>query len=453
MYADPVASATSFAVSSLRCARRSAFASAMAPAPWLEANFAFASFRRIDPGPCFQPRMPSTCCSAANDADARRLHLRRQSAAAARFDTPPQQDADYPRFGPTSRPRLSPCSLLPPRRPRPRRPTYVWTFCVSYGTTRVLDHVSLTVARGELVARSGSSGCGKTTLLRDRRVRAARPGRIVVDGRDGQAAARARGTAMMFQSYALWFTNVAANIGYGLRMRGAARRRSASASARCRSSCSSTATKRAIGAVGGQSSASRSVAAARGRSRVLLLDEPMSNRLSRPPRAPPRAPRALQRRVGITAIYVTHDRGNADARRPDRGDRRRPRRAVRHARRGVPPAVSPFVAGFMGADNAIDVVRSGDGWRGPGGGRDSARARALPCRRARLALPAPSAPATLAIDGEVTQRVYLGTQYRYRIRAGAEDFWVEGRGATRRRRAGPRSARPPEALLVFPAAA
>ena len=38
--------------------------------------------------------------------------------------------------------------------------------CVSYGATRVLDHVSLDVERGELIALLGSSGCGKTTLLR-----------------------------------------------------------------------------------------------------------------------------------------------------------------------------------------------------------------------------------------------------------------------------------------------
>src|SRR5436305_6709409 len=77
---------------------------------------------------------------------------------------------------------------------------------VSYGATRVLDHVSLDVARGEMIALLGSSGCGKTTLLRaiagfvmpD-------SGSIRVDGRELLSLPpERRGTAMMFQSYALW---------------------------------------------------------------------------------------------------------------------------------------------------------------------------------------------------------------------------------------------------------
>ena len=57
--------------------------------------------------------------------------------------------------------------------------------CVSYGTTPVLDNVSLALQRGEMVALLGSSGCGKTTLLRAIAgfVQPTR-GRIVVDGRD-----------------------------------------------------------------------------------------------------------------------------------------------------------------------------------------------------------------------------------------------------------------------------
>ena len=94
---------------------------------------------------------------------------------------------------------------------------------VSYGGTRVLDRVSLGVERGEMIALLGSSGCGKTTLLRaiagfvmpDE-------GAIKVDGRDiAHLPPEKRETAMMFQSYALWpHMTVAGNIGYGLRMRG-----------------------------------------------------------------------------------------------------------------------------------------------------------------------------------------------------------------------------------------
>jgi putative spermidine/putrescine transport system ATP-binding protein len=94
---------------------------------------------------------------------------------------------------------------------------------VAYGATRVLDRVSLDVDRGEMIALLGSSGCGKTTLLRAiAGFVVPEAGAIRVEGRDiTSLPPERRGTAMMFQSYALWpHMTVAANIGYGLRMRG-----------------------------------------------------------------------------------------------------------------------------------------------------------------------------------------------------------------------------------------
>jgi len=95
---------------------------------------------------------------------------------------------------------------------------------VAYGNTTVLHGVDLGVARGELCALLGSSGCGKTTLLRSiAGFVTPSAGAIRVEGRDilGLPPEK-RGTAMMFQSYALWpHMSVADNIGYGLRMRGA----------------------------------------------------------------------------------------------------------------------------------------------------------------------------------------------------------------------------------------
>src|SRR5499427_10410590 len=94
---------------------------------------------------------------------------------------------------------------------------------VSYGGPPVLDRVSLDVERGEMVALLGSSGCGKTTLLRSiAGFIQPEAGAIRVDGKDIAALPpEKRNTAMMFQSYALWpHMSVAANIGYGLNMRG-----------------------------------------------------------------------------------------------------------------------------------------------------------------------------------------------------------------------------------------
>src|SRR5690349_17450668 len=94
---------------------------------------------------------------------------------------------------------------------------------VSYNGTRVLDSVDLDVERGELIALLGSSGCGKTTLLRAiAGFVTPDSGSIRVEGRElTSLPPERRGTAMMFQSYALWpHMSVAGNIGYGLAMRG-----------------------------------------------------------------------------------------------------------------------------------------------------------------------------------------------------------------------------------------
>jgi len=94
---------------------------------------------------------------------------------------------------------------------------------VSYGTTRVLKGISLAIAPGEFVALLGSSGCGKTTLLRA--ISGFVPvtaGAVRADGRDiTHASPDKRDMAMVFQSYALWpHMSAAQNIGYGLRVRG-----------------------------------------------------------------------------------------------------------------------------------------------------------------------------------------------------------------------------------------
>jgi ABC-type sulfate/molybdate transport systems ATPase subunit len=178
---------------------------------------------------------------------------------------------------------------------------------------------------------------------------------------------------------------------------------------------------------------------------VLLLDEPMSNLDYRVRLELRHELRALQQRVGITAIYVTHDREEALT----LADRIAVIDAGRIAQLGTPDEVfhrpvSPFVAGFMGADNAIDVARAGDAWSWPRGAHAGAPgARALPRRRATLAAPARAVRTRqLAIDGTIAQRVYLGTQYPLSHRTPARRRVGRGPAAPRRRRARarPRSA-------------
>ena len=311
----------------------------------------------------------------------------------------------------------------------------VESLSVSYGATRVLDNVSLEVQRGQMVALLGSSGCGKTTLLRSiAGFVQPQSGRIVVDGRDiTQLAPEARNTAMMFQSYALWpHMDVAANIGYGLRMRGVARARIGERVAEMLKLLQ----LEGFGARGvGSLSGGQRQRVAMGRALavdplVLLLDEPMSN-LDYKVRLDLRHElRALQQRVGITAIYVTHDREEALT----LADRIAVIDAGHVLQYGTPEEVyhhpaSPFVAGFMGADNAVDLVEEGTALRladetAPVAARRRAHFRG---DRARLASTAdPSADASeLRLHGTVEQASYLGHGYRHRVRVGRGQVWVD----------------------------
>jgi ABC-type Fe3+/spermidine/putrescine transport system ATPase subunit len=176
---------------------------------------------------------------------------------------------------------------------------------VSYGATRVLDRVSLTVAKGELVALLGSSGCGKTTLLRSIAgfVMPTKAASSSTGATSRTCRPRRAGTAMMFQSYALWpHMNVAANIGYGLRMRGQSRDAIAKRVGEMLKLLQLEGYgERSIAALsGGQK---QRVALGRALAvdpSVLLLDEPMSNLDYRVRLELRHELRALQKRVGIT---------------------------------------------------------------------------------------------------------------------------------------------------------
>jgi ABC-type Fe3+/spermidine/putrescine transport system ATPase subunit len=285
---------------------------------------------------------------------------------------------------------------------------------VSYGATRVLDRVSLGVERGEMIALLGSSGCGKTTLLRAI-AGFVRPesGAIRVGGKEITGLPpEARGTAMMFQSYALWpHMNVADNIAYGLRMRGwTSRDRGRVADMLKLLQLDGFGPRPVTQLSGGQR---QRVALGRALAidpHLLLLDEPMSN-LDYKVRLELRHElRALQQRIGITAVYVTHDREEALT----LSDRIAVIDAGRIVQVGAPEEIfhrptSAFVAGFMGADNAIDVAQRDDGAliAASDGGSDrrvrahfrSDSARLGPRRRRRMAAWS---------SGTIAQAVYVG---------------------------------------------
>jgi putative spermidine/putrescine transport system ATP-binding protein len=185
-----------------------------------------------------------------------------------------------------------------------------------FGRTTALDAVSLLVRRGELMTLLGPSGCGKTTLLNlvagflmpD-------TGEIAIDGlRVTDVPPYRRESGIMFQQYALFpHMSVAANVGYGLKMRRIAKseiaRRVDEALALIKLEGLEDRKPRQLS--GGQQ---QRVALARAlviRPKVLLLDEPFSA-LDRNLRASMQVEiKEIQRKLGVTTIFVTHDQSEA----------------------------------------------------------------------------------------------------------------------------------------------
>jgi putative spermidine/putrescine transport system ATP-binding protein len=236
-----------------------------------------------------------------------------------------------------------------------------------FGTTRALDGLSLTIAPGEFVALLGPSGCGKTTALR---VLAGfeepDSGTVHVRGQDVSGVpAQRRDMGMVFQSYSL-FPNMTArdNVAFGLQLR---RQRSSARRARAGEllelvGLSEHVSKYPHQLSGGQQ---QRVALARALAiepQVLLLDEPLSA-LDAKVRAELRDQiRALQQRLAITTVFVTHDQEEALSM-ADRVCVMSRGRAEQIAEPSVLYAKpeTAFVAEFVGVSSRVPVTRSKDG--------------------------------------------------------------------------------------------
>jgi putative spermidine/putrescine transport system ATP-binding protein len=238
---------------------------------------------------------------------------------------------------------------------------------VCYGAHCVLDRVSLGAAGGEFVALLGSSGCGKTTLLRAIcGFLALASGGISVGGRDvTRLPPDRRNIAMVFQSYALWpHMTVAQNMGYGLKLRHASRTEIANRIAELLTMLrlEGLGERKVTAISGGQRQRVALGRALAINPEILLLDEPLSNLDARIREEVRHEIKTLQRELGITTVHVTHDRQEAMV----MADRIAILDAGQVAQIGTPEEVynrpnSPFVASFMGATNVVPLtVRRGE---------------------------------------------------------------------------------------------
>jgi len=317
---------------------------------------------------------------------------------------------------------------------------------VGYGAVTAVERVSFAVEAGEHLTLLGPSGCGKTTILRAiAGLEHPRDGRITIGGAavyDGDAAINVapekRGLSMVFQSYAIWpHMSVADNVGFPLRVRGISRKAARPAIERALAlvDLADFPDRPATRLSGGQQQRVALARAIAYETRVVLLDEPLSN-LDAQLRVQMRGELAeLRRRLGFTAIYVTHDQEEAFS----LSDRIMVMRAGRIEQRGTPAEIhatprTRFVAGFLGVRNIFDAdiaptgsdggveARLADGTvlraRDPFGGPRNGRA-AVAFRPGAVSLEPARSGGRQARVGTVARSLFVGDLAQVFVRCGA----------------------------------
>ncbi|MGH9170958.1 MAG: ABC transporter ATP-binding protein [Acidimicrobiales bacterium] len=238
-----------------------------------------------------------------------------------------------------------------------------------FGEATAVDNISVAIEAGEFFSLLGPSGCGKTTTLRMvAGFEEPTSGKILLDGNDvARLPPHKRHVNTVFQSYALFpFLNVADNVAFGLKYKTSSKAEVAHQVGEALELVQLTGyEKRRPGQLsGGQQ---QRVALARAlvlKPAVLLLDEPLGALDAKLRRALQVELKALQERVGITFLYVTHDQEEALT----MSDRLAVMANGRIAQLGTPRTVyeepaDAYVADFLGVSNLMEaqVERAGSG--------------------------------------------------------------------------------------------
>jgi len=313
----------------------------------------------------------------------------------------------------------------------------------AFGKLRAVDEVSLEIGDGDFFTLLGPSGCGKTTLLR------VIAGFYPPDGGEvffgerlvNDVPPHRRDTGMVFQNYALFpHLTVRENIAYGLRVRKVGR---AEMDARIGEMIRSVRLEGLEKRFPSQLSGGQQQRVALARAlvispQILLMDEPLSNLDAKLRVAMREEIRRIQKQLGITTIYVTHDQEEAMA----VSDHIAILNLGRLEQLGRPDEIyfhpcSRFAAEFMGGSNILEIqVLSYDETASrlraeTGGTALTVRAPRPAGERAYLSVRPEwvrlaEEPGEDVIDGTVESTTFLGALVRYRVRAlGGQGIAVE----------------------------
>ena len=312
----------------------------------------------------------------------------------------------------------------------------------SFGQTPVVKDFSLSVEKGEFISFLGPSGCGKTTLLRMiAGFETTSAGTIRIAGVDVTGKPpRERQIGMVFQAYALFpAMNVADNIAFGLKIAKWNRRQIADRVAEMLSltQLEGLSQRFPFQLSGGQQ---QRVALARAlalRPQILLLDEPLSALDAKIRVSLREEIRQLQRKLGVTTIFVTHDQEEALSMSDrivvlDRG--RAEQIATPHQLYNAP--ANPFIAEFVGKLNRLTMVRGAPHSRDLdfGGHRVTASSSVL-CDHAGARLIFGLRPEALAfgegpsganqLSAIIEDLDFLGSILRIKLRVGSEILFMD----------------------------